>query len=108
MTNKKKLILLLVWAIISISVYLLLCVPYDIELLMAYISISSILIVAFTILNRGFDKKPKSNDPKEQKRQHLATTCALLALPMIFAVLLDIMLMSFGYPLPQMMYNLLY
>ena len=34
MTNKKKLILLLVWAIISISVYLLLCVPYDIELLM--------------------------------------------------------------------------
>jgi hypothetical protein len=108
MTNKKKLILLIVWTVISMSVYLMLCVPYDVGILMAYIIVASILIVAFTILNRGFEKQPKSDDPKEQKRQNLATTCALIALPLIFSVLLDVMLSSFGYSLPQIVFNLLY
>ena len=108
MSNKKKLILLLIWTIVSMSTYLLLCVPYDVGILMAYIIVASVLIVAFTILNRGFEKQPKSDDPKEQRRQNLATTCALLALPLIFSVLLDVMLSSFGYSLPQMVFNLLY
>lgn len=108
MSNKKKLILLIVWTVISMSVYLLLCVPLDVGILMAYIIIASLLIVAFTILNRGFEKQPKSDDPKEKRRQALATTCALIALPLIFSVLLDVMLSSFGYSLPQIVFNLLY
>ena len=108
MTNKKKLLLLIVWTVISMLVYLMLCVPYDVGILMAYIIVASILIVAFTILNRGFEKQPKSDDPTEQRRQRLATLCALLALPLIFSVLLDVMLSSFGYSLPQIVFNLLY
>ena len=66
MTNKKKLLLLIVWTVISMSVYLMLCVPYDVGILMAYIIVASILIVAFTILNRGFEKQPNKEDKDSQ------------------------------------------
>ena len=108
MTNKKKLILLILWAVISISVYLTLCVTYDVGVMLFYTVIASGLIVAFTILNRGFEKQPETDDPKENARRKYAQICALLALPMIFAVLFDIMLMMFGYQLPQIVFDLLY
>lgn len=108
MSNRKKLILLIIWAVISISVYITLCVTYDVVVMLFYTIVASILIVAFTILNRGFEKQPETDDPKEQRRREYAQICALLALPMIFAVLFDIMLMMFGYQLPQIVFDLFY
>lgn len=108
MSNKKKLILLAIWAIVSISGYLALCVTYDLLIMMIYIITASGLIVAFTILNRGFEKQAPTDDEKELKRREYAQLCALIAFPMILAVLFDIMLVMFGYSLPAIVYNLLY
>lgn len=91
MSDRTKAVLLVVWAFISWSGYIALYNVYGITVLAVCLTIAGILMVAFTVLNRGFGKFELSPDTSvEEKRRHVAAQLtALLALPLIAVSLID-------------------
>lgn len=108
MSPKKKVIFLLVWAIVSITGYLLLYMLYDVYVLMAYLIVAGICIVTFTVLNRGFDKVKLAPDApaKEIKRHNAAQITLIIALPLMTLPLIDYLLMQFDYTLVSVLMSI--
>lgn len=101
MSTPFKVIFLAAWTLLSTALYLALYTLIDYFMILIYFVIAAVLMITFTVLNRGFGKIVFSPEltPSETKRRKAAQLCLILVIPVMTLPMIDYLLMSFDYTL---------